>query len=285
MTTLTRALLACPLAAGALIAGAPAAGAHELDWRSCGDRFECAELEVPLDYSRPHWRTIEIPLIKLPATDPKRRIGAMVGGAGGPAQSGVDLMRSVGSTLFAPLNERFDLVSFDQRGVGTIDCGDVPDLDPTVAEPHDVDPVLLARRAREVGRLCLKRDPLLLPYVTTGNAARDLDRLRIALGEEKLTYIGGSYGTALGATYSSLFPGRLRAMALDAPVDVGVWAGRPLEAPREQAAGFENVLDRFALHCAASPACDFGATIRRPRSTRSSNGSIGSHCRCPAIRT
>ena len=255
-----RALLACALAVGALAAGAgPAsAAAPELDWKPCGDRFQCADLEVPLDYSRPWWRTIEIPVIKLPATDPARRIGVGIGGAGGPGQSGIDQMRGLGSTLFAPLNERFDLVAFDQRGVGTIDCGPTPDPDPGLAEPHDVDPGLIARRAREIGRMCLERNPLLLPYVTTGNAARDIDRLRVALGEKQITYVGGSYGTALGATYSSLFPGRLRAMALDAPVDIGVWMDRPLEGPREQAAGFENVLDRFAMHCAVSPACQFG---------------------------
>jgi pimeloyl-ACP methyl ester carboxylesterase len=97
-----------------------------------------------------------------------------------------------------------------------------------------------------------------LPYVTTGNAARDIDRLRVAMGETKISYIGGSYGTMLGATYSSLFPGRLRAMALDAPMDVDVWVNRPLEATREQIAGFEDSLDRFAMHCVASPACGFG---------------------------
>jgi pimeloyl-ACP methyl ester carboxylesterase len=256
--SLTRALLACALTAGALITGAPAAGAHELEWRACGDRFECAELEVPLDYTRPSWRTIEIPVMRLPATDRKRRLGSLVGGAGGPGQSGVDLFRSLSPTLFAPLNERYDLVAFDQRGVGTIDCGPLPDPDPGLAEPHDVDAGLLAHRSREIGRQCLERNPLLLPYVTTGNAARDLDRLRAALGEKKLTYIGGSYGTMLGATYSSLFPGRVRAMALDGPVDVEVWTRRPFEATNEQIVSFEGSLDRFAMQCVSSPACGFG---------------------------
>ena len=171
---------------------ASAATPPELDWKPCGDRFQCADLEVPLDYSRPWWRTIEIPVIKLPATDPERRIGAGIGGAGGPGRVGRRHLRSVGPTLFAPLNERFDLVAFDQRGVGMIDCGPTPDADPGWAEPHDVDAGLIAGRAREIGRMCLERNPLLLPYVTTGNAARDIDRLRVALGEKKLTYLGGS---------------------------------------------------------------------------------------------
>ena len=253
-----RHLLTLTLIAGAL-AGAPAAAeAGELDWEPCGDRFQCAELKVPLDYSRPSWRTVQISVMKLPATDPTRRIGTAIGGAGGPGQSGTDLLRSVGPTLFAPLNERFDLVAFDQRGVRTIDCGPLPEGDPGWAEPHDVDPHLIARNAREIGRRCLERNPLQLPYVTTGNAARDLDRLRAAVGEKKLTYVGGSYGTMLGATYSSLFPGRVRAMALDAPVDVDVWVNRPFEATREQLASFEGTFDRFAMHCVASPACGFG---------------------------
>ncbi len=251
-------LLLIPILLVVALAVAPAAQADDLDWEPCGDRFQCADLKVPLDYSRPWWRKIEIPVIKLPATDPKRRIGTAIGGAGGPGQSGVDLIRSVGPTLFAPLNDRFDLVAFDQRGIGTVDCGDDPDLDPTWAEPHDVDPILLAHRAREAGRRCLERTPLLLPYVTTGNAARDMDRLRVAVGEKKLTYMGGSYGTMLGATYASLFPGRVRAMALDAPMDVDAAVNRPLEDTREQVASFEGSLDRFAMHCAASPACAFG---------------------------
>jgi pimeloyl-ACP methyl ester carboxylesterase len=251
-------LLLIPTLLAVALAIAPAAQAGELDWEPCGDRFQCADLTVPLDYSRPSWRKIEIPVIKLPATDPERRIGTAVGGAGGPGQSGVDLVRALGPTLFAPVNERFDLVSFNQRGVGTVDCGEDPNLDPTVAEPHDVDPSLLTRRAREAGRRCLQHTPHFLPYVTTGNAARDLDRLREAVGEKKLTYVGGSYGTMLGATYSSLFPGRVRAMALDAPIDVDAWVNRPLESTREQVASFEDLLDRFAMRCAMSPACAFG---------------------------
>ena len=238
-------------------AAAAATGAG-LDWRPCGGRFQCAGLEVPLDYSRPAWRTIEIPLIKLPATDPARRIGTAIGGAGGPGQSGIDLLRAVGETVFAPLNERFDLVAMDQRGVGTIDCGPLSDPDPTLAEPHDVDAGLLAQRSREIGRRCLERNPLLLPYVTTGNAARDMDRLRAAVGEQKLTYLGGSYGTMLGATYASLFPGRVRAMALDGPLDVDVVTRRPLEDMREDVVNFEAALDRFSMQCAASSACGFG---------------------------
>jgi pimeloyl-ACP methyl ester carboxylesterase len=251
-------LLLISILVAAALAIAPAAQASDLDWEPCGDRFQCAELKVPLDYSRPSWRTIEIPVIKLPATDANRRIGTAIGGAGGPGQSGIDLMRAVGTTLFAPLNERFDLVAFDQRGVRTIDCGPLPEADPGWAEPHDVDPHLIARNAREIGRRCLERNPLELPYVTTGNAARDLDRLRAAVGEKKLTYLGGSYGTMLGATYSSLFPGRVRAMALDAPVDVDVWVNRPFEATREQLASFEGSLDRLFMHCVASASCPFG---------------------------
>ena len=152
-------LLLIPTLLLVALAVAPAASADDLDWEPCGDRFQCADLKVPLDSSRPWWRKIEIPVIKLPATDPKRRIGTAIGGAGGPGQSGVDLIRAVGTTLFAPLNDRFDLVAFDQRGIGTVDCGRTPDLDPGWAEPHDVDPVLLAHRAREAGRRCLEQTP------------------------------------------------------------------------------------------------------------------------------
>ena len=256
-----RALLACALAVGALAAGAgPAsAAAPELDWKPCGDRFQCADLEVPLDYSRPWWRTIEIPVIKLPATDPDApdRRGDRRRGRARAVRRRPDCAASARPSSHRSTSASTSWPSTSAASARST-AAPTPDLDPGLAEPHDVDPGLIARRAREIGRMCLERNPLLLPYVTTGNAARDIDRLRVALGEKQITYVGGSYGTALGATYSSLFPGRLRAMALDAPVDIGVWMDRPLEGPREQAAGFENVLDRFAMHCATSPACGFG---------------------------
>jgi pimeloyl-ACP methyl ester carboxylesterase len=255
-----------------------------LDWRPCGGRFQCASLKVPLDYSRPRWRTIEIPVLKLPATDPARRIGTAIGGAGGPGQSGIDLLRNVGETAFAPLNERFDLVTFDQRGVGTIDCGPLPDPDPGFAEPFDVDTKLVARRAREIGRRCLDRNPVLLPYVTTGNAARDMDRLRAAVGERKLTYLGGSYGTMLGATYASLFPRNVRAMALDGPLDVDVVTRRPLEAC---ASTWSTSRPRSTgSPCSARPAPRAASAAMTPsrRSTRCSSDSTANRCRSRVSR-
>ena len=244
-------LLLIPILLAVALAVAPAAQADDLDWEPCGDRFQCADLKVPLDYSRPWWRKIEIPVIKLPATDPKRRIGTAIGGAGGPGQSGVDLIRNVGPTLFAPLNDRFDLVAFDQRGIGTVDCGEDPDLDPTWAEPHDVDPVLLAHRAREAGRRCLERTPLLLPYVTTGNAARRARAWRRA---------------RMDVDARLRLQGRRRIQADPAHDVAGAHAGaRPVEVRRGQGAAVGDLV--LAQGAGQFASWRWGATRHRLRGT------------------
>lgn len=177
-------------------------------WGECGDRpapWQCGVLEVPLDYRRPaEGPEVAVVVTRLPAADPVRRIGSLVLNPGGPGASGVELAWGAASTFPAELVDRFDIVGFDPRGVGrstAVDCGD------------------LGRSYRVVLRQCVERSGDLLPYVGTQNAARDLEMLRIALGDRQLTYLGFSYGTALGAVYADLFPGSLRAAVLDGSVD------------------------------------------------------------------
>jgi pimeloyl-ACP methyl ester carboxylesterase len=251
------------LAATALPARAatPPGGVPVLDWRPCDEGFDCATARVPRDYAHPHGPTVSLALIRHRAVDREHRIGTLFLNPGGPGSSGVDFVRGAPPVAFQAL-ARFDWVGFDPRGVGAsepaVDCDE---LDPAFAPmtPDTFDRDLLIKRASALTRLCLNRDPAFLASLTTGNVARDLDLLRAAVGDEKLTYIGFSYGGAIGETYASLFPGRARAMVLDSTVDADVWLNRELTAAREQLAGFEHELDRFFTACARDQAtCGFG---------------------------
>ncbi len=179
-----------------------------VDWTTCDDQpepWQCGTIDVPLDYRRvADSGGLSIAVTRLPAADPSRRIGSLVLNPGGPGGSGVDLAWGYAAQFPAALVDRFDLVGFDPRGVGrstAVDCGD------------------LGRSFRVVLRTCVAHSGALLPYVGTQNAARDMEQLRKALGDDRLTYLGFSYGTALGAVYADLFPDRIRAAVLDGSVD------------------------------------------------------------------
>lgn len=234
-----------------------------LAWHACGNGLECAALAVPLDYDHPDDTAIRIYLVRAPATDPAHRVGSLVLNYGGPGQSGVQAIMQAGLTglLPAALRERFDLVSFDPRGVGLsspLSCVDDATMDRLRA--LDPEPTTAAGRqaildgARVFAEGCEARSGPLLPYISTEAVARDLDRIRAALGEDRLTYLGYSYGTYLGARYATLFPDRVRAMVLDAAVDLTMDPARWAE---EQMAASEAALDRFLAACASEPACQF----------------------------
>lgn len=203
------AALPAPFERGAPLAAVsqlPAIGAVE--WVECDGQpapWQCGIIEVPLDYRRTDEPgTVSIAVTRLPATEPAERIGSLVLNPGGPGGSGIDLAWGYAAAFPAPLLERFDLVGFDPRGVSRstpVDCGD------------------LGRSFRVVERDCIVRSGNLLPYVGTQNAARDMEQLRKALGDDQLTYLGFSYGTALGAVYANLFPQSVRALVLDGSVD------------------------------------------------------------------
>ncbi len=201
--------------------------AQRLDWQPCEGGFECAQLVVPFDYARPDGRRFTLPVIKRPAADPSRRIGELVINPGGPGASGVQYALSARSEFPAALLARFDIVGFDPRGVGgsqpALNCMTGPQLDKFFAT--DDEPSTAAQLASLIAQSklfaadCQANSAGLLPYVGSQNAARDMDVLRAALGESKLTYLGKSYGTYLGAWYAQLFPRRVRALVLDGAVD------------------------------------------------------------------
>jgi pimeloyl-ACP methyl ester carboxylesterase len=214
-------------------------------------------LPVPLDYGNPTGRTIDLALDRHAATGNK--IGSLLINPGGPGASGVDGLEYVVSLLSPSITQHFDVVGFDPRGVARsapVHCLSGPQLDrflnldpaPTTAAGFQA--LVDASRAFDQGCETMSGD--LLPYMGTENAARDMDEIRQAIGDEKLTYLGFSYGTFLGATYADLFPGRVRAMVLDGAVDP---SSNPVTGNIDQSAAFDRELDSFFADCAARSSC------------------------------
>ena len=226
--------------------------------------FRCATLKVPLDYARPSGRTIDIALIKVPATDTRRRIGSLLLNFGGPGGDGVGTLAQIAGQ-YAELGTRYDLVGFDPRGVGRstpVTCAGDRRMDELAALDDSPD-TAAEEKAYTDGRAafvkqCAARSGELLPHVGTLNAARDMELIRMALGDEKLRYFGISYGTWLGGAYAHQFPDRVGRAVLDAAVDTGLGGA---DLALQQAAAFERALHRFAAACVrlGTEHCPFGA--------------------------
>ena len=269
------------VAAPAVAQATPASAAQSaIAWEPCPlpelPTRECAALVVPLDYDEPDGATIDVAVARAPATDPDGRIGSLVLNPGGPGNSGVRLLYLQYAALPQALRERFDIVGFDPRGVGEsaavrcfdsvaaqvafLNFGEMPRV-PVGAEEE----AAWERAARELARRCGERNAETLAHLSTANVARDMDRLREAVGDEALNYFGTSYGTYLGATYANLFPDTIRAMALDGVVDPPSYAG----AGRDSTSflrilsnqGSTDALQAFFAECAAAgpAACAFAA--------------------------
>lgn len=217
-----------------------------------GKDWQCATLDVPLDYADPEGKTIPLALIRAKARDSKHRLGSLVFNFGGPGGSGISTLPGAAQE-YAALRSRYDLVSFDPRGVGRsapVLCEDDAQLDAYYAQ--DSTPSTPEQEKaftdgiKRYQEACRKNSGPVLPYVGTENAARDLDRIRQALGDEKLNYFGISYGTELGGVYAHLFPKNVGRAVFDAVVD-------PTKDSEEgalgQAKGFQLALGNFAQDC------------------------------------
>lgn len=244
-------LAACTVA---VEAPPPAPAVPTLSWAACppdspagaAGGFECATAEVPLDYRDPTGRTITLALVRRPATGPGARIGTLFLNPGGPGGTGTVEIPSWVGLLPDGLQQRFDVVSWDPRGVGEstpVQCFDSADaeaafLGDAANFPADAasTPAHLDTWAR-FGQACAQRAGDLLPHVHTANTARDLDLLRQAVGDDGLTYIGLSYGTFLGATYANLFPDTVRAVVLDGNVAPGHWTADGAAIPDRSIGG------------------------------------------------
>ena len=204
---------------------------------------------------------VHIAVARVPAAGTRQ--GVLFFNFGGPGGAAVAYLQVRGaSTLWHALNEHFDIIAFDPRGVGQSTPGDRLPGEPgdgrhLLPAVHDAVQPRRGRPGREgparTSRLCQRSNGDILAHVSTANVARDMDQIRALLGESKLNYFGFSYGTFLGATYANLFPKRYRAMVLDGPVDATAYINKPWRNLAEQTAGFERALSRFFQACAAEP--------------------------------
>ena len=268
-----------PMVVGvALLAGTAAAAPPRptVHWSPCnrdlGSPFECGIVNVPLDHANPGLATIQIAMVRLPATDPSRRIGSLFVNPGGPGGSGVDFVLGVGPFLYTDeLRARFDIVGFDPRGVirsTPLRCfgsdrqwWGAPFAFPMTPAEEDL------WRATDLYLVdaCDQRATRILDHMSTADVARDLDLLRQAVGDDQLTYAGYSYGTYLGVTYANLFPGKVRAVVVDGVIDPIAWstgtgdgATIPFTTRIRSDAGAQSTLDEFFRLCdLGGAACPF----------------------------
>ncbi|HLF76074.1 MAG TPA: alpha/beta hydrolase [Dehalococcoidia bacterium] len=204
-----------------------------------------------MDYANPNTRQLEIALLRQKARQPSNRIGSLLVNPGGPGASGIELVRDWGPSLSQDIRNRFDVVGFDPRGVGQstpVECHDniheLIGVEPSPRTPEQWTEV--ERVVRAFTDLCAQRGGELLAHTSTLNSVRDMDRIRQALGDEKLTYFGYSYGTVLGQVYADTFPDKVRALALDGAVDISISID---ELALGQAEGFEGALERWLVDC------------------------------------
>ncbi|MGW0146156.1 alpha/beta hydrolase [Streptomyces sp. NPDC003333] len=273
---------ACSSGGSSKPAGNPAAGAalaalprstpaaltpyyeQKLTWRACGvPGFQCATLRAPLDYAEPDAGQTRLAVARKKATGPGERLGSLLVNPGGPGGSAIAyLQQYAGIGYPVDVRARYDMVAVDPRGVARsepVECLDGRQMDrytQTDFTPDD---------EKEVGELvdaykrfaegCGADAPGLLRHVSTTEAARDMDLLRAVLGDEKLAYVGASYGTFLGATYAGLFPDRVGRMVLDGAIDPSLPARR---MNLDQTAGFDTAFRAFAQDCVRREDCPLG---------------------------
>ena len=217
-TTLAAAAVLATSAAAAYTGSAAFGSVRSgIAWTSCkglGKKFECARVAVPFDWSRPDGKNIELAVMRHLASRPDKRIGSMFLNPGGPGQSGVDLVRNSSDDFDQWGGGHFDLVGWDPRGTNDsthVKCfsssADQDQFWKGVSMPDTrAASVAYQRKTVALASMCGKLSGELLSHISTGDTARDLDRLRELVGDQKITYVGLSYGSMIGETYVNLFP-------------------------------------------------------------------------------
>ncbi|ARF79680.1 alpha/beta hydrolase [Kitasatospora aureofaciens] len=236
-------------------------------WQPCDGGFECTTFRVPMDYDRPGDGDLTLSAARAAVEaagsgDP--RVGSLLLNPGGPGGSAIEYLEAVARTYDRAVRARYDLVGLDPRGVGRsnpVSClsGDRMDAftsaDLAPGDQRAIDALVAADK--EFAEGCRKQAGPVLGHLSTVEAARDMDVLRALLGDERLNFVGKSYGTFLGATYAGLFPSRVGRVVLDGAMDPALDS---VTGNRTQAGGFETAWAAFAKDCAKREDCPFGRT-------------------------
>ena len=251
--------LIAALAAAAAALGAPAAAAaadtipqpraERISWQRCYEVFQCGTLSVPQNYAAPTGARVELEMIRKLATSPSDKLRPILFNPGGPGGSGVDMIRSAATDVsaFRRLNRRHDLVGFDPRGIGAstpaAQCQKIPAA--LATSQTDLTPAAVAVDLQPFVASCVAKTGAVVPFLGTADVARDMEQIRVALGQAKLDFFGFSYGAFLGATYAALFPDSVGNMVLDGADNPDEYANRPLESDLRAAAANQLQLERF----------------------------------------
>ena len=245
---------------------------QHLSWSTCASDMQCTKAKAPLDWADPSAGEIELALIRQPAKGTKQ--GSLLVNPGGPGGSGYDFVKdSVSYATDTKLQDHFDVVGFDPRGVGrssAVTCYDPKQMDEYlfgitpgergsdqwIAENTTI--------STDFGSACSQQSGALLERVDTVSAARDLDLLRAVLGDKKLNYLGYSYGTYLGTVYADLYPGKTGRLVLDGALDP---AASNFEVTEVQAQGFESALRAYLADCLTQKACPFSGSVDEAMTT------------------
>ncbi|WP_181774050.1 alpha/beta hydrolase [Amycolatopsis pittospori] len=237
--------------------------------------YSCARYRVPIDHDNAALGTVDIAMLKRAAKTPDKKIGSLFLNPGGPGGSGFR-MPIVATSYFQPqVLDRFDLIGFDPRGVGASnplkcfttqeDAEDVFGAQVLVPiSRQEISSTLAAYR--DYGQFCKNNAGALLNHMSTKDVVRDLDKMRAAVGDQKLTFVGFSYGTLIGSTYTGMFPKQSRAIVVDGNVDPALRTSDGVQYDRERARGFEIALDAFLRKCAqVGQKCSFSPGTPREK--------------------
>ena len=237
---------------------------NPIEWKPCdgsaNTEVECGNIEVPFDYADPDQGSFVLFVKKHNAASPADRIGSMMVNPGGPGFGGSSLADDAQYYFSQDLIDHFDIIAWDPRGTGestpSVDCVDTFDeyfaLDSPPETPEEKQALIDASQA--FNDKCAENSGTILPFISTQASAQDINSLRLALGEEKVSYFGFSYGSELGTTWATMFPETVRAIVVDGAVDPNASS---TEEGMNQAKGFEGQLSTFLKQCSAKATCEF----------------------------
>ncbi|GAA1845946.1 alpha/beta hydrolase [Microlunatus capsulatus] len=247
----------------------------KLSWSRCVTGAECATVKVPLDYDKPKGAKVELALLRVKARDRKNRIGTLFVNPGGPGGSSVDLALASPDVLSAKVRDRFDVVGVDPRGIGygtPVSCFSSTRAQNAATAGYTTGFPLGAKQEKawvaadkKLGKAC--SGDTMARSMSTAQVARDMELMRRAVGDKKLSYLGFSYGTYLGQVYANMFPSKVRAVAVDGVIDPVAWAGskanaaQPLEWRLNSSGGAWKALREVLVRCdkAGTSRCSFAA--------------------------